>query len=209
MANLITLSRLLLLFVLVALAYWAPPEVQLVNAPLLVFIIALDGLDGYVARRRGETSLFGSIFDVAADRVVENVLWIVLGHLALLPIWVAIVFVVRGAIVDTIRHAMLCRGETVFGMMRTPIGRHLVASRWMRGLYGTVKAVTFGWVLFWQPWPILDPTLWARWSAPIETVTIALVVASVALCLLRGVPVVVEFLAGCKVPARTRMPVGS
>ena len=94
MANLITLSRFLLLFLLVALAYWAPPPMQLVNAPLLVLIIALDGLDGWVARRRGETSVFGSIFDIAVDRVVETVLWIVLGHLGLIPMWVSIVFVV-------------------------------------------------------------------------------------------------------------------
>ena len=111
MANLITLSRFLLLFLLVALAYWAPPPMQLVNAPLLVLIIALDGLDGWVARRRGETSVFGSIFDIAVDRVVETVLWIVLGHLGLIPMWVSIVFVCRGAIVDSIRYAAISRGE--------------------------------------------------------------------------------------------------
>jgi CDP-diacylglycerol---glycerol-3-phosphate 3-phosphatidyltransferase len=109
MANLITLLRFLLLFLLVAMAYWASPSMQLVNAPLLVLIIALDGLDGWVARRRGETSVFGSIFDIAVDRVVENVLWIVLGDLGLIPIWVAIVFIVRGAIVDAIRYAAISR----------------------------------------------------------------------------------------------------
>ena len=85
MANLITLLRFLLLFLLVAMAYWASPHLQMINAPLLVLIIALDGLDGWVARRRGETSVFGSIFDIAVDRVVENVLWIVLGDLGLDP----------------------------------------------------------------------------------------------------------------------------
>jgi CDP-diacylglycerol--glycerol-3-phosphate 3-phosphatidyltransferase len=209
MANLITLLRLVLLFLLVAMAYWAPPQVQLVDAPLLVLIIALDGLDGYVARRRGETSMFGSIFDIAADRVVENVLWIVLGHLGLLPIWVAIVFIVRGAIVDTIRYAMISRGETAFGMMRSPLGRMLVAGRAMRGAYGTVKAITFGWVLFWQPWPALAPGLWAEWAATIGGVTMLLVVASVVMCLVRGVPVVVEFLADEKVFSRPQVPVGS
>jgi len=95
MANLITLSRFLLLFVLVALAVQAPPTWQLVDAPLLVLIIALDGIDGYVARRRGEASAFGSIFDIVVDRVVENVLWIVLAYLSLVPLWVAIVFITR------------------------------------------------------------------------------------------------------------------
>jgi len=83
MANLITLARFLLLFLLVSLIYLAPPAWQLVNAPLLFVIIALDGLDGWVARRRGETSVFGSIFDIAVDRVVELILWLALGHIGL------------------------------------------------------------------------------------------------------------------------------
>lgn len=194
MANLITLLRFLLLFLLVAMAYWAPPRWQLVDAPLLIVIIALDGLDGYVARVRGETSVFGSIFDIAVDRVVENVLWIVLGHLGLLPMWIAIVFVVRGGIVDSIRYAAISRGETAFGMMRSPWGRALVAGRFMRGLYGAVKAATFSWVLLFQPWPALYPEAWAAWSAVIGTVTTLLMGASVVLCITRGIPVIAEFI---------------
>jgi CDP-diacylglycerol--glycerol-3-phosphate 3-phosphatidyltransferase len=197
------------LFLLVAMAYWAPPPWQLVNAPLLILIIALDGVDGYVARARGETSVFGSIFDIAVDRVVENVLWIVLGHIGLLPIWVAILFIVRGAIVDSIRYAAISDGETAFGMMRSPWGRLLVASRAMRGLYGTVKAATFGWVLLIQPWPRLDPEAWTEWSGTVDTVTMTLVYTSVLMCLIRGVPVVAEFVVAQKVFDRGEATAGS
>ncbi len=193
MANLITLLRLLLLCLLVAMAYWASPAVQLASAPLLVLIIALDGLDGYVARRLGEVSVFGSIFDVVADRVVENVLWLVLGDLGLVPMWVAIVFLVRGAVVDTIRYTSRKPGTTVFGMMSSPWGQFIVGGRLMRGLYGTVKALTFGWVLFCQPWPVLEPAVWDKWAPMAEAVTMTLVIASVVLCLVRGLPVVIEF----------------
>ena len=161
MANLITLARFLLLFLLVSMAYPASPQWQLIDAPLLLLIIALDALDGHVARRRGETSVFGSIFDIAVDRVVELILWVVLGHLGLIPMWVAVVFIVRGTIVDSIRYGAISGGETAFGMMRSPWGRFLVAGRFMRALYGTAKAVTFGWVLLLQPVPQLEPSLWA------------------------------------------------
>src|SRR5690606_40605745 len=130
---------------LVFLAYRASPEWQLLNAPLLLLIIALDGLDGYVARRRGEASAFGAIYDIAVDRVVENVLWLVLAHLGLVPIWVAIVFLTRGCIVDAVRYGKVASGHAVFSM-QSRIGAFLVASRFMRGLYGTLKAVTFGWL---------------------------------------------------------------
>ena len=199
MANLITLTRLLLLFLLVSMAYRAAPQWQLLDAPLLLLIIALDGLDGYVARRRGEASVFGSIFDIAVDRVVELILWVVLGHLGLIPMWVAVVFIVRGTIVDSIRYGAISDGETAFGMMRSSWGRFLVAGRFMRALYGTVKAATFGWVLLLQPLPALVPETWAAWSAGLGLVTDILVFASVALCLARGLPVVIEFVVAQRV----------
>ena len=72
MANLITLSRLLLLIVVVVIAYQPEhPWWQLANVPLLIFLFVTDGLDGYVARKRGEASVFGAMFDIAGDRIVE------------------------------------------------------------------------------------------------------------------------------------------
>lgn len=193
MANLITLARFLLLFLLVSLIYSASPQWQAINAPLLLVIVALDGLDGYVARLRGETSVFGSIFDIAVDRVIELILWVALGHIGLVPIWVAMVFIVRGIIVDSIRYAAIARGETAYGMMRSRWGRFLVAGKFMRGFYGTVKALAFSWVLALQPLPALAPDIWLRWSAPMNAATVLLVGLSVLLCILRGLPVLVEF----------------
>lgn len=193
MANTITSARFVLLFFLVAMAYLAPPYWQLFNPFLLIVIIALDGVDGYVARQRGETSLFGSVYDIAVDRVVENVLWIVLADLDLVPVWVAILFITRGVLVDTIRGHGAAQGKGAFEMMRTRWGRFLVAGRFMRGFYGTIKAVTFAWILLFQPVPELSPALWAQWSATIEAVTRALIYFAVATCLLRGIPVVLEF----------------
>lgn len=193
MANLITSGRFLLLFLLVAMAYFAPPKAQLLNPALLIVIIALDGLDGYVARKRGETSVFGSVYDIIVDRVVENVLWVVLADLDLVPVWVAIVFITRGLMVDTIRSHAATHGESAFGMMRSPVGRFLVAGRFMRGFYGTVKAIAFGWILAFQPVPALWPAFWTEWSALIQSITATLVYVSVAVCVLRGVPVLVEF----------------
>lgn len=193
MANLITSGRFLLLFLLVAMAYFAPPAAQLFNPLLLIVIIVLDGVDGYVARKRNETSVFGSVYDIIVDRVVENVLWVVLADLDLVPVWVAIVFITRGLMVDTVRSHAASEGESAFGMMRTPLGRFLVAGRFMRGVYGTVKAFAFGWILAFQPVPELWPSFWSGWSHPITVIGAALVYVSVAVCVLRGIPVLAEF----------------
>ena len=193
MANVITLTRLLLIFPLVAMIYWASPEWRWLAPPLLLLIIALDGLDGYVARKRLETSVFGSIFDIAADRVVEYVLWTVLGHVGLVPMWVALVFIIRGTLVDSIRYAAIADGQTAFGMMRSRVGRFLVAGRFMRGFYGGLKAAAFAWLLSQAPLAYFEPALWAAFAGASGLITDILVYGSVALCLLRGVPVLVEF----------------
>lgn len=194
MANLVTFARCLLLFVLLLVVYWGTPQWQLLNAPIVLLMIALDGVDGWVARRRGEESVFGATFDIAADRVVENVLWVVLAHLGLIGVWVPLLFIVRGNLVDAIRSKGIAEGTAAFDMMRTPVGRFLVAGRFMRGFYAAVKAVTFAWVLLWQPFPALKPDFWAAWSDPIQATSFTLVVLSATLCVVRGLPVVLEFL---------------
>lgn len=209
MANLITLFRFVLLFPLIIMAYSAPPQWQLINAPLLIFIVALDGVDGWVARRRNETSVFGSIFDVAIDRAVENVLWIVLADLDLVPIWVALIFIIRGTVVDSIRYAAISRGETAFGMMRSSWGRFIVAGRFMRGFYGVIKAVTFGWIFMIQPWPALFPELWTNWGGTAQLIADLLVYVCVTLCIVRGLPVILECLVEAKVIKPREVPMAA
>ncbi|MDH4206282.1 MAG: CDP-alcohol phosphatidyltransferase family protein [Desulfobacteraceae bacterium] len=193
MANLITLGRFILLIVLIVLAYAQNPKLQLVNCPLLVIIFVLDGVDGYVARKRNEASLFGAIFDIAIDRVVENVLWVVLVDLRIIPVWIAVVFLIRGFVVDSIRSQGASEGQTPFGMIRSPIGKFIVASSFMRLFYGTLKAVTFGFIFLIQPWPALFPSFYTEFQTMLTAVKWILVYATVTVCMIRGLPVIFEF----------------
>src|SRR5258705_11309805 len=87
MANLVTLSRLLLLLVVVVLSYVPPTPWQFANFFLIILIFVTDGFDGYVARKRNETSLFGALFDIAGDRIVELTLWVVAADTDLVRAW--------------------------------------------------------------------------------------------------------------------------
>lgn len=193
MANVITLSRFVLLLVLLCIVYWGNPWLQLVNAPLMVGIILTDALDGYVARKFGEETLFGATFDIAVDRIVENVMWVVLAHLGFVGVWVPVLFIIRGSLVDAIRSKGAVAGTAAFDMAKSPLARFLVAGRFMRGSYAAVKAITFAWILLWQPMPILTPGFWVTWSGAITTASFVLVVASASMCVARGLPVIVEF----------------
>ncbi len=156
-------------------------------------VFALDAVDGWVARRRGECSLFGSVFDIAADRVVENSLWVVLACLDRVPVWVPIVFIARGVLVDAIRSVGAAQGTAPFDALKSPLGRFLVASRFMRALYGVVKTVTFAWLFL---LPIIEtalPQAWRDWQPLLTGVGFSLVVFTVILCIVRGLPVLLEF----------------
>ena len=114
MANWVTFGRFLLLFVLLGIIYSGVPVLQLVNAPLTVLIIALDGVDGWVARKYNEESLFGATFDIAIDRIVETVLWVVLAHLGFIGVWIPLLFIIRGNLVDAIRSKGAASGTAAF-----------------------------------------------------------------------------------------------
>jgi CDP-diacylglycerol---glycerol-3-phosphate 3-phosphatidyltransferase len=200
MANLVTLLRFFLLFVLVVMAYQTRyPWLQLANMPLLVVVIFLDAVDGFVARKLNETSVAGAVFDIVVDRVTENVLWLVLADLRLIPVWVAIVFITRSLVVDSIRSTGAEKGKAPFSMVATGWGKFLVAGRFMRGLYGALKTVSFGWILLLQPWPALWPGFWARWSRFFLSLTNGLVYITVTVCIARSIPVIAEFLIEHKV----------
>ena len=190
LANAITLSRLLLLAIAVYLLYEGGPALKFVAFVLTIIIIVMDGLDGMVARARGETSELGSVMDIAIDRVVENVYWIVYADLNLVPVWVALLVVSRGIITDAIRGFVLAKGETAFEMMKTPWAHRLVSGRPMRAFYGFIKAVVFAALALFMALREWAPE--AAWLAPLSTVLFALVLVTVATTLLRGIPVIIE-----------------
>jgi CDP-diacylglycerol---glycerol-3-phosphate 3-phosphatidyltransferase len=157
MANLITLARTVLLFITVAFIYLSLPQdgepgsvAWAVVGAVLTFVVFIgDALDGMVARARGETSPAGAVFDIAGDRVVENVYWVVFAHIGILPVWFALIMIARSFLVDGLRALALTEGKTPFGektMMTSSLGVWLAASRFHRALFGAAKVVTFIWL---------------------------------------------------------------
>ncbi len=187
-ANIITLSRLPLLILVVVLLYLPWPWARFGALCLLPVLYLMDWFDGYVARHKNQVTDLGSVLDIALDRVVENVLWIVFAHQHKVPVWIPILFIVRSFVVDGLRGYALARGHSAFGMMRSKWGRFLVAGRFMRGLYGLAKGLAFGVLTLTSALSALGPAAmaahaWVFWLEP------ALVYLSVVLCIVRGVPV--------------------
>ncbi|MCC6626777.1 MAG: CDP-alcohol phosphatidyltransferase family protein [Chloroflexi bacterium] len=197
MANLITLGRLVLLFLTLGLLYSGSAALALTALLLTIVIFAADGLDGWVARRRGSDSQFGAIFDIAGDRVVENAYWIVFANLQLVPVAFPLIVMTRGFAVDSLRSLSYGEGKTAFGsstMMRSALTRWLTGSRFMRGLYGVVKAVAFCFLCGVVAAQVAPDSLLGRVYA-VDVVRVlgwAVVYGTLALTIVRGLPVIYD-----------------
>jgi CDP-diacylglycerol--glycerol-3-phosphate 3-phosphatidyltransferase len=208
MANLITIGRLLLLFAAVAMIYRDPVGLALPAMLLVVVVFAGDGLDGWVARKRRSASRLGAILDIAGDRVVETVLWMVFADLGVIPIWMPIAVVTRGALVDALRSVSYAEGMTAFGdqnMMRSPLTRWLTAGRFMRGLYGFAKAAGFVFLtgeVAWSHAGAIGTPIGALYAVPgVRAFGWLWVWLSFGLMIVRGVPVIVDALPALRAPA--------
>ncbi len=62
-----------------------------------------DFLDGNIARKRGIVSVFGKFLDPIADKLLVNVLYMILSSWGEIPIIIVIIFIVRDTVVDAIR----------------------------------------------------------------------------------------------------------
>jgi len=69
-ANLVTISRVLLVPVIVLVYYSAMPFSQLIAALLFTIASITDWLDGYLARKLNQSSAFGAFLDPVADKLL-------------------------------------------------------------------------------------------------------------------------------------------
>jgi cardiolipin synthase len=90
--NLITIARILLVPVIV----WAIGSGQMLFAFILFLIAGVsDAVDGFLAKRFGMTSEFGSYLDPLADKALIVSIYVALGITDALPGWLVILVVSR------------------------------------------------------------------------------------------------------------------
>jgi CDP-diacylglycerol--glycerol-3-phosphate 3-phosphatidyltransferase len=193
--NQITVARVAAAFVAVALFTLFDHSIVADGAAVLLTIaaIALDGVDGYVARTRGLATPLGAQLDILGDRVVENLFFTFFAVSGLISLWVPVLFFVRGTLTDFLRSLAARAGRVGFGrscMVESAWGRALVASRGSRAAYATLKCVCFCYLGMLLPMAHVP----AEWVG-LETRGLLLraghflVSVTVAFCVVRAVPV--------------------
>jgi CDP-diacylglycerol--glycerol-3-phosphate 3-phosphatidyltransferase len=195
LANWITLSRFPLLLVIVLILYFGSPWVRLAGAALLFLGLMLDTVDGMVARKTGQTSLFGSVLDIAADRTYELVLWVCFADLRMIPVAIPLIIIARTTLTDALRSIGVGQGTAPFAQHRTALGRFLVGSTWMRTGYAVTKVTTFCGLALAQAFSGFHPaTALARAVPSMMAVLRVIAWLAVVFCVFRGLPVIVSSL---------------
>ncbi len=174
---------------------------------LILFIVALDNVDGYLARSsapslRGYLSYsgkevrgirapkdrkaskpprYGAALDIAGDRITEYTFWIIFAYLGVIPLFVVFIFLTRNSLSD----ALTMSAGKSFSKMKTKFGR-VASSRASRGLYMTTKTLAFIYLslVYISGWPA-----WIGYALTAIVVTYSLV---------RGAAEIYEALPGPK-----------
>lgn len=134
-ANIVTLLRICLVpvFVVAIISPWpayfgldsSSAVKSWVAAAIFILLAATDGVDGYLARSRGEVSDFGKFMDPLADKILVAAALLSLIELGVLPSWPALIILTREFIVSGIRMVAASKGT-------------VIAASW----YGKAKTVT-------------------------------------------------------------------
>jgi CDP-diacylglycerol--glycerol-3-phosphate 3-phosphatidyltransferase len=195
LANWITVSRFPLLLVIILVLYFGSPAIRLVGVAVLFVGLMLDTVDGVVARKTGQTSLFGSVLDIAADRTYELVLWVCFADLEMIPVAIPLIIIARTTLTDAFRSIGVGQGTAPFAQHRTALGRFLVGSTVMRTGYAVTKVVTFCGLALAQAFSgFAADTAFGSAVAPMMKVLQVTAWLAVVFCVFRGLPVIVSSL---------------
>ena len=154
---LLTWLRVALIPVFVVLFYWPDPTLHLpVRNGLAALIFALaaitDWLDGYLARKWGQTSSFGAFLDPVADKLIVAAALILLVELERTQAWLAMVIIGREITISALREWMAQIGE-----------RRSVAVAYIGKLKTAAQMLAILLLLYWQPlWPGFDTPLYGN-----------------------------------------------
>ena len=155
--NVLTLVRISLIPVLVAVLLSALPNADFLAAVVFVVASATDALDGWLARRRETVTAFGKLMDPLADKLLITSALVSFVSLYRLDAWVAMVIIAREFAVTGLR------------MLAVEQGHVIPASIW--GKLKTVFQVAMVLALIWADAP-------SRWVDALIYVTVAVTVLS-------------------------------
>lgn len=114
--NKITMVRIFLIPIFVALFYLLPQESLW---PVILFIVAsmTDFVDGHLARSKGLVTTFGKFVDPLADKLLTQAAFILLVERQEIAAWIALVILARELMITAFRTLAASSGVTIAASM--------------------------------------------------------------------------------------------
>lgn len=186
-ANIVSVSRIFVAFVSLGLLFVNTTSAYIWAIVLAGIAFSMDAVDGYLARKFGQSSQLGAVLDIMGDRIVESIFWITFAVLGWLSVIFPIICVTRAFVTDGIRSVALTKGMTPFGMQTTQWGKFICASKFMKTTYAVAKVAAYIILIFAH-----TPELAQNIAEPALTAGIILAWIAIIFCIVRAIPVVAE-----------------
>lgn len=121
--NKLTISRMLITPIFLAVILWDTPH-RFLFAVIVFSIAAItDTIDGKLARKRNEITVFGKLLDPVADKMLTTAALLAFMHLGWCSVWIVFIVLTREFIVTSIRLIALSQGvvipANIWGKLKT------------------------------------------------------------------------------------------
>lgn len=126
LANKLTMARIGMTFLLMWFLFMEGVVAKVITLIIFLAACATDFLDGWVARRRNETSDFGKLMDPIADKILVIGIFLSFVELRLVPAWMVIVIIAREFLITGLRLFAMRKGVV---LAAEKAGKHKTVSQ--------------------------------------------------------------------------------
>lgn len=113
LANKITLLRVLMIPLFMIILFSDFSNSTYIAALIFTIASATDGIDGYIARSRGQVTTFGKFIDPLADKLLVSTALISLVQLGKVPAWIVVIIIAREFTITGFRIIAASEGITI------------------------------------------------------------------------------------------------
>jgi len=148
-------------------------EQELLASAVFIAAAMTDGIDGYLARKRGQITTIGILLDPLADKLLISAAFVALVQFnpSLVPAWIAIVIIGREFLVSGLRSIAATEGFTIEA---SDLGK-------LKMVVQIVAAVAVILAHHWRAWPVYGqfflPVYWVAYLAIWFMVAVSLISA--------------------------------
>jgi len=111
--NLVTMGRVLLVPVVLVLIDNFSPVRSFIAGVLYLVAAAGDGLDGYLARSRGDVTVLGKFLDPLADKLMVTAVLVFMVALGRVPAWIVVLLIARDLAITGLRSIASSQGLVI------------------------------------------------------------------------------------------------